>query len=690
VSFNVYLHHSRAFESYLARLQMLANDKPLLLAEFGLDSLREGEARQAELLAEQIDGAFRAGAAGAIVFSFTDDWVRCDQPVLDWAFGVTTRERVPKRAFAAVREAYRRVPPVFGAKPPKVSVVVACYNGASTLPLCLDSLLHLNYPDYEVILVDDGSTDATAQIAGRFPSVRLVQIPHQGLSAARNAGIAAATGAIVAFTDADCRADEDWLRYLVDDLLRSDFVGMGGPNFLPPDDSLVAAAVMVSPGGPAPVMLTDRVAEHLPGCNLAFYKWALEDIGGFDPMFKRAGDDVDICWRLQERGYRLGYSPAAFVWHYRRSTVGAYLKQQSGYGEAEALLARKHPEYFNALGASIWRGRIYAPAQTGVFLRRPVVYHGVFGSALFQRLYAPEPAAWSGLFTSLEYHGLVTAPLLVLAASFRPLLLVALASLLVSLGVCGLAGAQADLPKRKRRWWSRPLVALLFLLQPLARGWARYRWRLQARSAPVLLAVSTPAEAEPVEKLHYWSQSGLDRIQFLQALLATLDTQAWQHKVDAGWSDHDVEIFGSRWSRLRLTTVGEAFRPYQLILRCRLQAAWSFWARLVFAALLGAELLVIGFFSAAQPWLWMLLLSLVLFGWYLDQAKRVMQQAIATLLDSVAQQLGLVKLREDGESGQLKPVDAPPLPAPKSAAPPLVRVVTPQVQGDSQEPVSKR
>ena len=146
---------------------------------------------------------------------------------------------------------------------------------------------------------------------------------------------------------------------------------MGGPNLLPPEDSAVAAAVMVSPGGPAHVMLNDRQAEHIPGCNMAFYKWALVEVGGFDPIFQRAGDDVDICWRLQQAGYKIGFSPAAFVWHYRRSTVAAYLKQQRGYGEAEALLVRKHPEYFNAFGGSIWRGRIYTASKFGVLLQTP-------------------------------------------------------------------------------------------------------------------------------------------------------------------------------------------------------------------------------------------------------------------------------------------------------------------------------
>src|SRR5207247_3774592 len=175
---------------------------------------------------------------------------------------------------------------------PKVSVVVATCNGSRTLQNCLESLGRLNYADYEVILVDDGSTDRTPDIARSFPQVRYLRQTHQGLSAARNAGIGAATGEIVAFTDDDCRADEDWLYYLVNDLLRNDFVGIGGNNFMPPEDSSVAAAVMASPGGPAHVLLTDTEAEHIPGCNMAFYKWALEEIGMFDPIFHKAGDDV--------------------------------------------------------------------------------------------------------------------------------------------------------------------------------------------------------------------------------------------------------------------------------------------------------------------------------------------------------------------------------------------------------------
>jgi hypothetical protein len=311
VCFNVYLHDPKQFAGYLARLQTLADAKPLILGEFGMDSIREGEAHKCEFLAWQIELAFRAGLAGTVVFSYTDDWWRGGMQITDWGFGLTARDRQPKDSFRVVQRQYRVAPHFSLSRVPKVSVVVATYNGSRTLQNCLESLGRLNYDAYEVILVDDGSTDRTPEIAKSFPSARYLRQTNQGLSAARNAGIRAATGEIVAFTDDDCRADEDWLYYLVNDLLRGDFAGIGGHNFLPPDDSSVAAAVMASPGGPAHVLLTDTQAEHIPGCNMAFYKWALEQVGMFDPVFRKAGDDVDICWRLQDGQFKIGFSPAA-------------------------------------------------------------------------------------------------------------------------------------------------------------------------------------------------------------------------------------------------------------------------------------------------------------------------------------------------------------------------------------------
>src|SRR5207244_2296104 len=98
---------------------------------------------------------------------------------------------------------------------PRVSVVVCAYNAADTIGDCLDSLSALTYPDAEIIVVNDGSRDATGEIARRYPAVRLIEVANGGLSAARNIGLQHATGEIVAYTDADVRVDPDWLTYLV-------------------------------------------------------------------------------------------------------------------------------------------------------------------------------------------------------------------------------------------------------------------------------------------------------------------------------------------------------------------------------------------------------------------------------------------------------------------------------------------
>ena len=659
--FNVYLHQRPAFESYLARLQMLADTRPLVLGEFGMDSTREGEETRCEFFAWQIESAFRGGVAGAIVFSFTDDWFRGGKQVEDWSFGLTTRQRQPKSAFWVVREWFEVAPYFALPRTPRVSVVVASYNGDRTLKACLESLEKLHYPDYEVILVDDGSTDTTAQIAAQFPKVQCFRHPRNlGLSVARNTGIAAATGEIIAFTDSDCRADEDWLYHLVGNLLEQGYAAIGGPNFLPPEDSLVAAAVMASPGGPAHVMLTDRQAEHIPGCNMAFHKWALDALGGFDPIFAKAGDDVDICWRLQQAGWQIGFSPAAFVWHYRRSTVPDYLKQQRGYGEAEALLVHKHPEYFNDFGGSLWRGRIYANAGLSGLPRRSFIYRGVFGSAGFQTLYATSTSGARALATTLEDHVRVVLPLWVLAGTFHGLWPVAAAAMLVPTAICAAAALAANLPRPKTRAWSRPLVALLYFLQPIVRGWARYQGRLNIQPTPAaaretLDSVTLRAGADKLEVVQYWAAQRVDRIAVVAEILSRLDQQGWPNRPDIGWSDFDVEVQGARWSNVQVTTVAEEHADSRQLLRCRLSARWSLTAKLAFWSLLGLQLALYGSVWGVTWALPLVLVTMALFYAFLRRQQRDLQSRVVVFLDALAKERGLLKVRHDEQKGRLVP-----------------------------------
>ena len=267
LAFNVYLHSEPEFRRYLSRLHNLAGDRPLVLTEFGIDSIREGEDVQAATLSWQVRTALEMGAAGTVVFSWTDEWYTGGCEIADWAFGLVDRERRKKPAFQAVQRWYSAPGLPALSEYPKVSVVICAYNAEPTMEACLESLRKLRYPDFEVIVVDDGSTDRTGAIADGFEGFHVIHQQNKGLSAARNVGIAASLGEIVAFTDSDCVVDPDWLHYLVATFLQTGLVAVGGPNLPPPEDSMVAACVAASPGGPRTCCSTTRWPSTSPAAT---------------------------------------------------------------------------------------------------------------------------------------------------------------------------------------------------------------------------------------------------------------------------------------------------------------------------------------------------------------------------------------------------------------------------------------
>jgi GT2 family glycosyltransferase len=478
--FNVFLESQDRLARYLARLHNLAGDRPVILTEIGLDSLRHGEEKQAQVLDWQVRTTFAGGCAGTFIFNWTDEWHRGGYDIDDWEFGLTRRDRSAKPALEAVRKAFTDVPFAPNLPWPRISVVVCSYNGASTLRGCLDGLGRLRYPNFEVIVVDDGSTDATAAIVREY-NFRLIRTGNRGLSAARNTGMEAATGEIVAYTDSDCRPDPDWLTYLASTFQNSQHAGVGGPNLAPPGDGSIAECVANAPGGPVHVLLSDEVAEHIPGCNMAFRKSCLQAIGGFDPQFRTAGDDVDVCWRLQEKGWTLGFNPAAMVWHHRRNSVRDYWKQQKGYGKAEALLERKWPEKYNAAGHVSWSGRVYANGHPRVLGWAYRIYQGIWGTAPFQILYQQTPSMLQSLPLMPEWYLVVTvlAVLSMFRAAWWPLLIVALGAPLTQAILAAERATFTNMPRsRLAEWKLRGLTAFLHLMQPLARLYGRVRWGL--------------------------------------------------------------------------------------------------------------------------------------------------------------------------------------------------------------------
>jgi O-antigen biosynthesis protein len=495
VSYNVYLEDPAKLRAYVARLQNLAGERPLVMTELGLDSRRHGRAGQAEGLREQLAASFGGGCAGSFVFAWTDAWHTGGAEVGDWDFGLVDRERRPKPALAAARRAFGQLPLATadaGRALPRVSVVVCTYNGAATLGECLDGLAALDYPDRETIVVDDGSTDATAQLAAARAGVRLISTPNRGLSAARNSGLEAATGAVVAYIDDDAFPDPHWLRYVAHALADGTHAGVGGPNLPVACDGLVAEAVANAPGGPVHVLLSDTVAEHIPGCNMAFRRDALIAIGGFDEQFRVAGDDVDVCWRLQARGWTLGFHAAAVVWHHRRGSARRFWLQQRGYGRAEAQLERAWPEKYNTPGHLAWGGRIYG--RGALPLRRSRVYYGLWGAGAFQPgieqplplllALAAAPEWWLviGLLAAIAAAGLLAPPLLTALPLLAGALALPLWQALATARRCD--ARERPLP---RRLAAAALTALLVLTQPAARLAGRVQggltpWRRACRA----------------------------------------------------------------------------------------------------------------------------------------------------------------------------------------------------------------
>jgi glycosyltransferase involved in cell wall biosynthesis len=554
--FNVYIHDEAKFGEYLDRLQHIAGNKPLILGEYGIDSVRESDAGQSEILTRHLTRVFRHGLAGSVVFAYTDDWFTGGHQITDWFFGVTRADRSEKPSASVLKSIWNQLPDVIheGAELPRVSVVVCSYNGAKTLWECLDSLVKLDYPDYEVILVNDGSTDRTARIAEEFPEVRHYRQANRGLSVARNVGARLASGEIVAYTDDDCVVDEHWLHYLVRAMLDQQVEGIGGPNITPDFDSWVAKCVAASPGNPSHVMLDDRHAEHVPGCNMAFRRSVLLGMGGFDPQYRVAGDDVDVCWRLLDAGLSIGYAAGAMVWHYRRATINAYGKQQKGYGRSEAMVRFKHPQRFGACGRSHWHGIIYGDGAVGLPLLPDRIYHGEFGGSLFQTIYRHNLYGRGWVVMCLEWH-FVALFLLMLATLFWPLAAISAAMWSATLGVAvGLAG-RAPLPRKAPRW-CRPLVGYLYLMQPIWRGWFRLTYFLRHKRFVQLDEVRHQAEVKRISSsvldLYWDNKTGKGRYDLLPHMVAKAKASRWSGDFGNAWASWDVKLVGDAWHDLTI------------------------------------------------------------------------------------------------------------------------------------------
>lgn len=226
---------------------------------------------------------------------------------------------------------------------PFASVIIPAYNAARTLPACLQALAAQSYPRerYEVIVVDDGSTDETARIAADH-GARVVGQPHRSPAAARNVGARHALGDVFLFTDADCEPAATWIATLVA-ALAPDVAGAKGvyrthqreplPRFIQAEFEEKYA----------------RLAEHewidfVDTHSAAYRRADFEAEGGFDPAFPTASaEDVELSFRMAAHGRKLRFAPQAVVYHRHPTTLGEYLGRKVIYGFWRGYVYRHHP-----------------------------------------------------------------------------------------------------------------------------------------------------------------------------------------------------------------------------------------------------------------------------------------------------------------------------------------------------------
>ncbi len=250
-----------------------------------------------------------------------------------------------------------------------VTVAIPCYNGDRYLEQTILSVLAQRRPAEEILVIDDGSTDASATIAARHP-VRLVShLTNLGLSAVRNTAIAETVGDILAFIDVDASAHPAWLETLCGSYADGSVSGAGGPGV---ESNIQSQAdrwrqFHATQGhGEKPL----REAPHLFGLNMSFRVDALRSVGGFDTNLRTNAEDMDIGYRLNDAGYRLVYRPDAIVYHQRQDNLDSLRKTVYRWYFWAFIVKRKNGRNPWTLAAGTLRRLLWADTAPDIFVRR--------------------------------------------------------------------------------------------------------------------------------------------------------------------------------------------------------------------------------------------------------------------------------------------------------------------------------
>ena len=223
--------------------------------------------------------------------------------------------------------------------PPKVSIIIATLNNERTIDECLKAIFELNYPkDFlEVIVVDGCSKDATVKIAEKYPAK--VVSTSLNAPAAYNYAIKIASNDVLGFIDADAKVEKEWLNKLIVYLDDSQVAGVSGGIETWNTENALARSIGYDMKNRYARL--KKYATRIATMNLLLKKSVIEESGGFDERLP-SQYDTDLGFRITSRGYKIVFDPSAKCYHFNRSTVRAYFKQQLQYGKNTLKLYFKH------------------------------------------------------------------------------------------------------------------------------------------------------------------------------------------------------------------------------------------------------------------------------------------------------------------------------------------------------------
>jgi glycosyltransferase involved in cell wall biosynthesis len=225
-----------------------------------------------------------------------------------------------------------------------VSIIIPTFNGGSRIGNCIQALLRQTVgQEAEILVVDDGSTDDTADLVARYSGVRLLRQKNAGPAAARNRGALEAKGEIILFTDDDCVPTSDWLSEMTKPFQDPDVVGVKG-SYRSCQKALIARFVQVEYEDRYRIMAGFSDIDFIDTYSAAFRRDRFREMNGYDTSFPVAcAEDIELSYRMSSRGWKMKFAPTAIVCHTHPDRFWRYLRKKYKFAFWRMLALRKNP-----------------------------------------------------------------------------------------------------------------------------------------------------------------------------------------------------------------------------------------------------------------------------------------------------------------------------------------------------------